>query len=202
MSDYNDNDEPFKLMVDYSPVLDKIHDSLAGTQTIYTQETMKDPLTNQPIKNSEGKPYIYLKQKAIPKEGVTPVLNKDGVEFVMGVLQAVVNRAGAFASMSESAIVYEANDTVTALNDNITLNTGFYQVKNLAAWKSETKVIRNFIYKFGESIKGGQMMDWSSGILGINYSPGESSSMPQRKEGLLERMFSRKGMVDNREQFR
>ena len=46
---------PFTLMVEYSPVLDKIHDSLAGTTTVYKEEVMRNPITNQPITNSDGK---------------------------------------------------------------------------------------------------------------------------------------------------
>jgi hypothetical protein len=198
-----DGDEPFRLMVDYSPILDNIHDRIAGTTTVYKEEVLRNPLTNQPITNSQGKPITYLKQTAIPKDGVEPLCNKSGVDFVMGALNSVVNRGIAFADVGLSDIVYTANDTVQLLNDNITLNSQKYGITNLAAWKSMSKLIRNFLFNFLSSVKYGGLREWSGNILGVGYQMGgDGSGRPIRKqEGILQRMFSRKQMVDNDAQF-
>ncbi len=197
-------ENPVSLMLEYSPVLDSIHDRLAGTITVYKEEVLRNPLTNQPITNSAGKPLTYLKQQAIPKDGVTALLNKDGVDFCMGALTGVVNRATAFANVGLSDIVFTCNDVCGLLNDNVTINSQHYGIVNLAAWKSETRVIREFLWNYLSSVKGGGMRDWSGGILGVNYnSPmGGVPIQPRREGGLLQRIFTpRKQLTDNNSQY-
>lgn len=198
------NADPIRLMVTYDPILDNIHDKLAGTTTIYKEEYLRDPLTNQPITNSAGRPITFLKQTAIPKDGVSAITNGDGVEFCMGALNAVVNRATTFADMSLSDIVYEANSTVSALNDNITINSQKYGINNLAAWFSMTKIIRNFLFNYLSAVKNGGMRDWSASVLGVGYdiNTGTGNSRPMRQQGIIERLFARKGMTDADGNFR
>jgi hypothetical protein len=190
---------PFTLMVEYSPVLDRIHDSIAGTQTIYKEEVMRNPLTNQPITNSEGKPLTYLKQTSIPKDGVEPIMNKDGVAFVMGVLQDVVNRAGSFADMNDSAIVYETITMVGALNAGITLNSQKYSLTSMSAWYAKTKSLRNFIYKYLSSVKNGGLKEWSENILSESFGHSDDGGMQQQQpKGILQRLFSKRQLTDNK----
>lgn len=200
MADYNDNQDPVRYMFDYDPILDKFHDTLSGTTTVYKEEVLRNPLTNQPVTNSEGKPITYLKQTAIPKEGVEPMMDKSAIDFVMGALSDVVNRAGAFAAMTQSDIVYEAISTSSALNDNITLNSQKYGIKNMSAWFAELKLIRNFVYKYGLAVKGGNLKTWSSDVMGIKYQT-DLNPRPQQQQGMLSRLFSRKGMIDNHANF-
>ena len=193
--------EPFKLMVTYDPILDNIHDSISGTITTYKEEYLRDPLTNQPITNSAGKPITFLKQTPIPKDGVEPLMGKDGIEFVMGALQSVVNRAVAFANLGMSDIVYTCNDTITLLNDNITLNSQYYKIRSLSAWKSITKQIRNFLFNFLSAVKYGGLRDWAAGVVGVGYELPISAAQPQSRQGVLQRLFSRKQMVDTDSQY-
>lgn len=190
---------PFTLMVEYSPVLDKIHDSLAGTTTVYKEEVMRNPITNQPITNSDGKPLTYLKQTAVPKDGVTPMMNNDGVAFVMGVLQDVVNRAGSFADMSDSAITYETITMIGALNAGITLNSQLYELKSMSLWYAKTKSLRNFIYKYLSSVKNGGLKEWSETILSEAHGFTDSmGGQPAQPKGILQRLFSKRQLTDNK----
>ena len=192
--------EPFSLMVTYDPILDSIHDSIAGTTTTYKYEAMRDPVTNQPITNSAGKPLTYLKQTAVPKDGVTPMVNKDGVEYVMGVLNSVVNKTSSFANYSLSDIVYAANSAVAALS-NITLNSQKYGISNMAAWYNETKIIRNFLFGYLSAVKNGGLKDWSERILGVQYGMSMGGMPEHRQEGILSRLFQRKQMTNTDSQY-
>lgn len=199
--DSDEGAEPFRLVVNYDPMLDNIHDKISGTQTQYREVIIRDPLTNQPRLNSAGKPLTYMKQEYVPKAGVKPLMNQDGVEQVMECLQTVVNRATTMASMSLSDIVYACNITVSALNDNITLNSQIYGIENMAAWFSQTKIIRNFLFNYLSAIKNGGFREWSENILGVRYDRPVQAPNMQRKQGVLERLFSRRQMVDNNASF-
>ena len=200
MADYEEtNADPIRYMFDYDPILDNFHDKMAGTTTVYKEEVLRNPMTNQPITNSEGKPITYLKQTRIPKSGVEPLMDTEAIDFAMGALQGVVNKASAFAMMTQGDIVYEACSTVAALNDAITLNSQKYHITNMGAWFSQTKLIRNFVYKYGLAVKGGNLKDWSTGVMGVKYQM--DLPKPQQQEGFLQRAFHRRGMVDNNQNF-
>lgn len=200
MNESDDNSDPIRFLFDYDPILDKIFDKLAGTQTIYHPEVQRHPLTNQPITNSEGKPIIFLKQDRVPRTGVNPMMDANAIDFIMGGLQGLVNRAAAFSRKTQSDIVYETCSTIASFNDNITLSSQKYHIYDMGAWFAETKLLRNFIYDFGLGAKEGNLKDFATDIMGVRYTP-SITPQQQREGGFLSRLFQRKGMVDNNANF-
>jgi hypothetical protein len=201
MAEYDDNNsDPIRFLFDYDPILDKIYDKLAGTQTVYHPEVQKHPLTNQPITNSEGKPIIFLKQTRVSRDGVTSMMDANAIDFVMGGLQGIVSKAGAFANKSQADIVYETCSTIASFNDNITLSSQKYHITDMGAWFAETKLLRNFIYDFGLAAKDGNLKNFATDIMGVKYTP-DAAPRPQQEGNVLSRLFKRRGMVDNSQNF-
>jgi hypothetical protein len=101
--------------------------------------------------------------------------------------------------MNDSAIVYETITMVGALNAGITLNSQKYSLTSMSAWYAKTKSLRNFIYKYLSSVKNGGLKEWSENILSESFGHSDDGGMQQQQpKGILQRLFSKRQLTDNK----
>lgn len=86
------------------------------------------------------------------------------------------------------------------MNASISLNSQRYGVTNMSAWYAKTKSMRNFLFKYLSAVKNGGFKEWSETILSEEhgYSDASGGQMQKQPKGILQRLFSRRQLTDNK----